>query len=186
MATVSSPMERSKMAITPQQPQTAAVQYPGVKPISSGLTRPPAPGSSPVGGTTHLAQYLKMPEPTPPKTRAGGISLTNPSAGTGQLGSWGTPRAPGSIGGGVPAPAAPAPASVPPGMVPPAPPRPAPGPAVPATPATPGVAPATPATPATPSRSDQMGKSLWEMLMGMMNSPSAYDQSVVQQTRQQG
>lgn len=133
--------------------------------VNGALKKPPAPGQSPIGGTTSLPQNLQTPQ----------AGQTNKALGMQQSGGMGGigGATPGSTGATAPmAPAAPVPASLPPGSVPPAPPPPAA--------ATPPGAPATP-----PGGVNAQGRNpedqathdaSYKLLMEMISNPSRYDE----------
>jgi hypothetical protein len=123
----------------------------------------PAPGASPVGGTTSLPQYLQ-----PPKSPTDGSGIQGPTT------AAPTQNAP-------PALAAPVPSSTQPGTVPPSPPV-----ATPA-PAGGGNIPASnvPGTEST-GRNTEMGDKLFEELMKMLKESSRYGSEQAGKTREQG
>lgn len=144
----------------PQQPQVAKVNYPSTTPVK----RAPAPGQSPVGGTTSLGQSLQSPASSP-----FGESLG--SAGSAMKQQFQQANQP------APAPAPAPPASTPPGSVPPPPP-----PMAGALAPTPGGQLPSHAQ----GQNSQMGDQLFQHLMEMLNKPSGYGSAEAQKTREMG
>lgn len=170
------------VSLTNQQQQP---QYGTMQPMPAPKVAP-APGTSPVGGTTGLPQYL-APNATATKIGGAMMNATSPQRPTGlQTGlvnpGSSTPNNPfnhpvaGATqqpGGVTPPP--PVPASVPAGAVPPPPPAAPPQP--PAPPAAPG-ADGPPVDPEAERKNKEMHDTLWQKLMDSLNNPSRYGEAL--------
>lgn len=171
--------------VTPLQPQTALVNQPkpgGASPYSGiqPVKLPPAPGNSPVGGTTHLPQYLNpATNPMSKALASPGLQtgLVNPGSGSNNPYNHpvaGATQQPGGV-------TAPPPASTPPGAVPPPPPPPVP----PTPPVAPGSTPPE-QKPGVTDQNDQMGKALWEHLMEQLQNSGRYNNAATNAEREYG